>query len=149
MSCNAVHYVFAHVSEPYILPLNVGFPIGPLDTSDIFNSFIILETHYNNPTAASNLPLDSSGVRVYYTNTLRPNHGGSITLGDAKVSFPSLTNGASIVHRQSNCPSVALGYMLGSGPNDYQTVNLGRQIATSLNVFASFLHMHRLIAFFC
>ena len=90
---------------------------------------------------------DSSGVKVYYTNTLRANHGGSLELGDHSVKFPQLPDGNSAVHRQSNCPSVATQFSLGTDTKNYQQLVFKKQLTSSLNVFGSFLHMHRSIFF--
>ncbi|CAM9101397.1 unnamed protein product [Ectocarpus fasciculatus] len=60
------------------LPDDVGFLFG--NESGGLNSLRV-QTHYNNPDGVSGMN-DSSGVRVYYTEELRPMHMGLVKLGD-------------------------------------------------------------------
>lgn len=63
------------------LPTDVGFRMG--NASGGFKS-LSLETHYDNPNGDMDM-VDSSGVRVYYTEELRPIDMGVIKLGDPNV----------------------------------------------------------------
>ncbi|CAN0200834.1 unnamed protein product [Ectocarpus sp. 12 AP-2014] len=65
------------------LPDDVGFLFG--NESGGFNSLNI-QTHYNNPDGVSG-ETDSSGVRVYYTEELRPIQMGLMKLGDPFVAL--------------------------------------------------------------
>lgn len=65
------------------LPDDVGFLFG--NESGGFNSLNI-QTHYNNPDGVSG-ETDSSGVRVYYTEELRPMQMGVMKLGDPSVAL--------------------------------------------------------------
>ncbi|CAN0512619.1 unnamed protein product, partial [Ectocarpus sp. 12 AP-2014] len=65
------------------LPDDVGFLFG--NESGGFNSLNI-QTHYNNPDGVSG-ETDSSGVRVYYTEELRPIQMGVMKLGDPFVAL--------------------------------------------------------------
>ncbi|CAM9180093.1 unnamed protein product [Ectocarpus sp. 4 AP-2014] len=65
------------------LPDDVGFLFG--NESGGFNSLNI-QTHYNNPDGVSGKN-DSSGVRVYYTEEVRPIQMGVMKLGDPFVSL--------------------------------------------------------------
>ncbi|CAM9614565.1 unnamed protein product [Ectocarpus sp. 13 AM-2016] len=65
------------------LPDDVGFLFG--NESGGFNSLNI-QTHYNNPDGVSGKN-DSSGVRVYYTEELRPIQMGLMKLGDPFVAL--------------------------------------------------------------
>ncbi|CAM9945358.1 unnamed protein product [Scytosiphon promiscuus] len=83
------------------LPDDVGFLLG--NSSSGFSS-ISMETHYNNPDGVTGLT-DSSGVRVYYTEELRPMDMGILKFGDPKlvldqVPMPDGKSGISF-----NCPS--------------------------------------------
>ncbi|CAN0322479.1 unnamed protein product [Ectocarpus fasciculatus] len=75
------------------LPDDVGFLFG--NESGGFNSLNI-QTHYNNPDGVSGMN-DSSGVRVYYTEELRPIQMGVLKLGDPHVDLAeqSLPDGKS------------------------------------------------------
>ncbi|CAM9780153.1 unnamed protein product, partial [Laminaria digitata] len=63
-----------------------------------------LQTHYNNPDEIEGL-VDDSGVRVYYTNELRPINMGVIQLGDPFVTL----DGVAVPEGKSSfsfqCPS--------------------------------------------
>lgn len=70
-------------SSDYNLPEDVGFRFG--EASGGFSS-VSVQTHYNNPDENVGVK-DSSGVRVYYTEELRPMDMGTMELGDPKVSL--------------------------------------------------------------
>ncbi|CAM9217380.1 unnamed protein product, partial [Hapterophycus canaliculatus] len=65
------------------LPTDVGFLTG--NSSSGFHS-ISLQTHYDNPNGDVGMR-DSSGVRVYYTEELRPIDMGVMKLGDPNVAL--------------------------------------------------------------
>ncbi|CAM9105653.1 unnamed protein product, partial [Hapterophycus canaliculatus] len=83
------------------LPIDVGFLMG--NVSGGFSS-LALETHYNNPNGDTGMT-DSSGVRVYYTEELRPMNMGVMQLGDPSLSLEgfSLPEGKSSI--SFSCPS--------------------------------------------
>ncbi|CAM9885372.1 unnamed protein product, partial [Laminaria digitata] len=74
-------FLWAPGSSDIVLPDDVGFLLG--NASGRFLS-VGLQTHYNNPDEVEGL-IDDSGVRVYYTDELRPIHMGVIQLGDPFV----------------------------------------------------------------
>lgn len=94
-------FVWAPGSSDTVLPDDVGFLLG--NASGRFLSLAI-EAHYNNPDEVEGL-IDDSGVRVYYTEELRPIHMGVIQLGDPFVGLrdESLPEGKSAYSFQ--CPS--------------------------------------------
>lgn len=63
----------------FIFPDNVGISVEKK------RRFAVMETHYDNPTNEDGL-VDSSGVRIYYTNTEREHKAGSLLIGDSLVS---------------------------------------------------------------
>lgn len=63
------------------LPTDVGFRTG--NASGGFHS-MSLQTHYDNPNGDVGMR-DSSGVRVYYTEELRPIDMGVMKLGDPNI----------------------------------------------------------------
>lgn len=94
-----------------------------------------METHFDNPDGVR--LNDTNGVRIHYTNTRRQYVAGSLQTGDAVVSRsfglrrPDGTRGppATIISGlpyQHSCPSECTN-----------------RFSQPLNVFSSFLHMHR------
>ncbi|XP_018333725.1 MOXD1 homolog 1 [Agrilus planipennis] len=56
------------------LPEHVGLPLSPRTPS-----FYMLEVHFDNPSMKKSV--DTSGLRLQYTNKLRPNEGGVMVTG--------------------------------------------------------------------
>eukprot|EP00752_Nemacystus_decipiens_P002626 g2458.t1 len=105
------------------LPDDVGFLFG--NASGGFTS-VNVQTHYNNPNGDEGL-VDSSGVRVYYTEELRQSDMGVMQLGDPFIfleGFP-LPDGKLSV--SFDCPS--------SCTEEHFE-------AEEVTVFSHFLHMH-------
>ncbi|KAJ8300644.1 hypothetical protein KUTeg_022163, partial [Tegillarca granosa] len=75
-SCYAVYLAWAIGGEAFYFPQNVGMSIGT--SSD--PTFFVMETHYDNPTMRTDM-VDNSGIRVYYTPTLRQYDAGVIETG--------------------------------------------------------------------
>lgn len=107
------------------MPQEAGFRMGT--TADDIQH-IVLEIHYDNPGSVAG-QIDNSGVILYYTDTdnARANDASTVVLGDPLVTFPTIPAGASLHHIEGVCPESCTRKRLGT---------------TSLNVFASFLHMH-------
>ena len=102
--CNSNYadiFVWAPGSSDMALPDDVGFLLG--NASGRFESLRI-EIHYNNPDEVEGV-IDDSGVRVYYTEELRPINMGVIQLGDPFVELggTALPEGKSSYSFQ--CPS--------------------------------------------
>nr|CAD7578455.1 unnamed protein product [Timema californicum] len=74
--CKRVLAAWAMGAPPFVYPEEAGLPIGGPD----FNSYVMLEIHYNNPEKRSDW-VDSTGVRLYISPTLRKYDGGVIELG--------------------------------------------------------------------
>nr|CAD7415206.1 unnamed protein product [Timema cristinae] len=62
-------------SQGEMFPSHVGLPLA----EDHRSTFFMLETHYDNPMFRS--AVDSSGVRVFYSNKLREYDGGMLVSG--------------------------------------------------------------------
>ncbi|KAK3088637.1 hypothetical protein FSP39_021673 [Pinctada imbricata] len=60
----------------FYFPENVGMPIGEEDDASMF----IMETHYNNPQKRMDY-VDNSGIRIWYTPTLRQHDSGLLMAG--------------------------------------------------------------------
>nr|XP_054770329.1 dopamine beta-hydroxylase-like [Lytechinus pictus] len=86
LACSQVIGAWAMGAEAFVYPEEAGIAIGGPSTS----SYIMIEIHYNNPARKSGIQ-DSSGLRFYYTPTLRPFDAGIIELGliyTPKLSIP-------------------------------------------------------------
>lgn len=100
-----------------LYPENVGILV------DGSRPFLTMETHFNNADGLSDA-VDSSGIKIYYTNTIRQNQAGSLMLGDAIVSRePDVIQSG--FRYQHTCPSECTS-----------------RFPKPINIFASFLHMH-------
>ncbi|KAK3088535.1 hypothetical protein FSP39_020262 [Pinctada imbricata] len=74
--CGNIWIAWATGGESFYFPDEVGMPLGEPGDNDV----LILETHYNNPGRRSDF-IDSSGMRITYTPTLRPHDAGLLTAG--------------------------------------------------------------------
>lgn len=75
---------------------NFGFRIGKTGFK-----YLVMQLHWNNPEAVDHY-YDTSGIRLYYTETLRPNDGGILTTGQMYLELPG---GRRDVKIEGNCPS--------------------------------------------
>jgi len=73
-------YAWAPGVEEFVLPSNVGLPLGGTDGYVA----VRVETHYDNPRFVSG-ERDNSGVRIYWTPTLRQYNMGVMAIGDPIV----------------------------------------------------------------
>ncbi|XP_025190486.1 MOXD1 homolog 1-like [Melanaphis sacchari] len=73
--CVSPVVTWAMGSDGQFLPDHIGVPIGGREM------YYMLEVHYDNPTLKK--VMDNSGVRVYYTEDLRPNDAGIMAVGMA------------------------------------------------------------------
>lgn len=88
------------------------------------NNIVVMETHYDNPNLEGNA-FDNSGVRLYYTDTMRKHEAGSLHIGDRFV-FLAGEKVMDDVPYQFTCSS-----------------NCTRKFARPVQLFSSFSHMHR------
>ncbi|CAM9371631.1 unnamed protein product, partial [Hapterophycus canaliculatus] len=116
-------FVWAPGTADSELPINVGFLMGTMSSG--FSS-LSLQTHYNNPNGDTGMT-DSSGVRVYYTEELRPMNMGVMQLGDPSVALRGepLTDGKFGI--SFGCPSSCTEEHFEAG---------------EVKIFYHFLHMH-------
>lgn len=63
-------------ADAFIYPKEAGLSVG----GELFNQYIMLEVHYNNPERIKGT-VDSSGIEFYLTKTLRKYDAGVIELG--------------------------------------------------------------------
>eukprot|EP00903_Cladosiphon_okamuranus_P022592 g20787.t1 len=116
-------YAWAPNVDGVALPEEAGFLFG--NATGGFVS-VAVDIHYDNPNEVTGL-VDNSGVRVYYTEELRPMDMGIITLGDPFLSLigEPLPQGKSYV--AFGCPS--------SCTEEHFEVE-------SVTIFSHFLHTH-------
>ncbi|XP_043962058.1 DBH-like monooxygenase protein 2 homolog [Gambusia affinis] len=80
-ACFGVVASWAIGGRAYELPENTGIPIGGTQSDTHYR----LEIHYNNPQKKEGI-IDSSGLRLYYTDKLRQHDVGILTTGVFPVS---------------------------------------------------------------
>ena len=95
----ATLFAWAPGSSDLALPDHVGVVLGT-------GRFLSLEvqTHYNNPDGVEGV-IDDSGVRVYYTEELRPMHMGVMQLGDPAVILEGVALPEGKSSHSFHCPS--------------------------------------------
>ena len=102
-------------------PLDAGFPIGPSETFDT----ILIEVHYDNPQLKAGI-VDDSGLKWYYTDSLRTHDTGIMIIGH-------LVNSAMRIPPQTES-FVINGYCPGSCTRS--------KFTEPINVIASLPHSH-------
>nr|WDE40212.1 dopamine beta hydroxylase-like protein [Schizocardium californicum] len=121
-SCKHVLGAWAMGAEPFIYPKEAGVPLG----GPGFSRYVVLEVHYNNPDLREG-SIDASGIKFYYTPTLRPHDAGIMELGliySSKMAIPPQSEGFILDgYCTPGCTDEGL-------PND------------GIKVFASQLHTH-------
>jgi hypothetical protein len=124
--CASPLWVWTPGASAFQLPSDVGVPLSGGDTRSVRRAFV--ELHYEIDASASFV--DSSGVRVWYTDRLRPHDAGVIELGvpTAELSLPVGKKAFSLT---------AVCRVHGDTDADAATVALA-----GVTFFASHLHMH-------
>ncbi|XP_043230467.1 dopamine beta-hydroxylase-like isoform X1 [Amphibalanus amphitrite] len=120
--CKRVLAAWAMGADPLVYPEEAGLPIGGPD----FNPYVMLEVHYNNPNLKRG-HRDSSGVRLTYTERLRPHDASVMELGleyTDKMAIP---------------PGMASFELSGYCVPECTAVGL---LQAGIRVFASQLHTH-------
>jgi hypothetical protein len=119
--CRSLAYGWAVGAGDYPLPAEAGFAVGP-DPDSIH--YVILETHYNNPTMMVGVN-DRSGVDLILTDQLRQHEVGVFWMGDVFTSGKPIPAQTADYGVEGECLAKCTSYW------DHE-----------INVFASFLHMH-------
>ncbi|KAG9509733.1 Dopamine beta-hydroxylase, partial [Fragariocoptes setiger] len=126
-SCKRVIVAWAMGAAPFEYPEQVGLAIGGHN----YNRYVMLEVHYNNPELRNDF-IDSSGLRVHYTNELRDNDAGVLEVGleyTDKNSVPPGIRTTLAGFCVAECTRVAMQTSL----NEPQE---------GINIFAAQLHTH-------
>ncbi|KAL9979555.1 hypothetical protein ACROYT_G017233 [Oculina patagonica] len=113
--------------EAFYYPPHAGFPLGTSDTPRNF----LLEMHYDNPENVAG-QVDSSGVRIYYTDKLRKYDSGCLAAGvktdEWHIIPPKQKDWMSVGYCTEKCTnSILKSTSLPGG---------------GINVFAALLHTH-------
>ncbi|KAJ3212464.1 hypothetical protein HDU82_001315 [Entophlyctis luteolus] len=135
-ACSKFSLAWAPGAGLTIYPPNAGFAIvrflqffaltvrmKGLGTNAI--QYFALQIHYNNQNALSGV-VDSSGLRLYYTDHLRPNDIGILTIGTETINSP----GSSLSYTATEpnvCPS-----------------SCTKKFPGQLNIISNAFHMHTL-----
>lgn len=118
-------YGFAPGQGPYAPPENVG---GPLGMSNMGHRSFLIEVHYNNPQLLQDV-VDDSGVRFYWSRTLREFQLGTAVMGDPGTNLNGTTVGdeAGIYSHAFTCPADCSSAFFADG---------------NVTVLSQNLHMH-------
>ncbi|XP_066941219.1 MOXD1 homolog 1-like [Macrobrachium rosenbergii] len=122
--CTSILVAWAVGGEGTFTPKHAGFPLGEEHGGA---TYFMMELHYENPNLRKGI-VDNSGLRIYYTENLRPYDAGILMLGHTVSPMQLIPPGQhwlSIGHCSSNCTSNNL-------PEN------------GINVFAGILHAHLL-----
>ena len=111
--------------EPFFYDKQYGIPIG-IDYSE----YLLLEVHYDNPNFITGL-IDNSGIRLYYTDTLRDIDVGGIWLGTYWSPQQFLLPYKDNIQYTSICSNKCINNVLSGNEFD------------EFNVIASSLHAHK------
>jgi len=122
--CSTAAYAWAIGSEGLTFPVNVG-----LEMSVDYISYVKLQIHYDNPDEVSGV-VDSSGLKIYYTPTLREHTAGmlqfGLELGAWQFIPPGMEDAVNIAYCMSEC----------TGADDSGIPETG------VYMFSAFLHAH-------
>jgi Copper type II ascorbate-dependent monooxygenase, C-terminal domain/Copper type II ascorbate-dependent monooxygenase, N-terminal domain len=86
---------------PFVLPSNMGFPLGAANQG--FRSFS-MQIHYDNPELLKDI-VDNSGVRIYFVNESRPIQVGMFEVGDPFVFLENQPVGGGVQEHTFECSS--------------------------------------------
>uniref|UniRef100_A0A915DXV7 Tyramine beta-hydroxylase n=1 Tax=Ditylenchus dipsaci TaxID=166011 RepID=A0A915DXV7_9BILA len=120
-SCSKVIAAWSMGVGPVVYPPQAGMPIGGLG----FVPFLMIEIHYDNAWLQANLT-DSSGIRITYTDQLRPHDAGIMELGLIYSDVNSIPPMQKAFPITGYCPADCTKQF----PQD------------GINIFASQLHAH-------
>eukprot|EP00775_Hariotina_reticulata_P006322 gene6322-6557_t len=98
MICEQFYMLLTPNQTAHEMPPTAGIPMGTSSTK-----YLALELHYNNPELVSGIKDERAGIRVYYTDKLRPQDMGLITLNQPVLAIPP-----GVAHYPANvsvCPS--------------------------------------------
>ncbi|KAI8898983.1 PHM/PNGase F domain-containing protein [Globomyces pollinis-pini] len=118
-----IYLAWAKGGQSRVYPTNMGKPLG---TEDL--KYMVIESHYNNPSKVGGTVDPGSGFRMSITDQLRPIDVGMWTLGvsPSDIALPPQQKTTLISECGTKCTS-----RVGAIPED------------GINLLASQLHMHK------
>ncbi|KAJ8681301.1 hypothetical protein QAD02_017088 [Eretmocerus hayati] len=120
--CKKVLAAWAMGADAFVYPEEAGLPIGGED----FNSFVMLEVHYNNPELHAG-HIDSSGIGFIFSSSLRKYDAGVIELGLEYTDKMAIPPGQEAFELSGHCITECTG--VGLAP-------------AGIRIFGSQLHTH-------
>jgi dopamine beta-monooxygenase len=123
-STQALIYGWAGGEWAFALPSEVGMHVG---SGGSFSSFRI-EIHYDNPGLKEG-GFDSSGIRLYYTNTIRPVEIGVTPFGDPRMMLEDQPVGTGLTEHKFSCPGSCTSSFIGKDEH--------------VTVLQEYAHMHQ------
>ncbi|KAK3087968.1 hypothetical protein FSP39_012921 [Pinctada imbricata] len=124
--CGNAWVAWATGGEAFYFPDNVGLPVGEPGDTDV----IIMQTHYNNPGLKTGI-VDSSGMRITYTPTLRHHDAGCLSTGVLVNPWQLVPPGIQDFRSAGFCPKECLSKGLSN-------------MKSGINVFGILQHAHLL-----
>ena len=124
-------YAWAPGDKGFALPDDVGFPF--LNGEN--NQAIHMQIHYNNPRLIPGMK-DSSGLRLYYSNTERTHRAGMLETGDPHMALFGEEISDGLTKYSFTCPGACSSSMLAAGKR-----RIGANEET-ITILAEGLHMH-------
>jgi len=121
--CNTAAYAWAIGGEGMTFPANIG-----LEMSLDYLYYVRMQIHYDNPDQLAGV-IDSSGLRIYYTSTLRDNEAGLMEFGLSLGAWQFIPAGMDQAINTAYC-------MAGC------TNATGALPETGVYAFSAFLHAH-------
>ncbi|XP_030638796.1 DBH-like monooxygenase protein 1 homolog [Chanos chanos] len=125
ITCETVVFAWAIGGEGFTYPPHVGLSIG----TAIDPVYVLMEVHYDNPFLQKGV-LDSSGLRLFYTTTLRRYDAGVIETGVWVSLYHMLPPGMDEYVTEGHCTRECLQESLDS------------EMPEGIQVFAVLLHAH-------
>jgi len=123
--CTSVMFAWAIGGGKFYFPSHSGYPLGGANDP----TYIRMETHYDNPAQKSGY-VDASGLRLWYTSTLRSNDAGVLETGMKVSPEHVIPPKASSFLNKGFCSSTCLSQAFGSS------------VPTGIKVFATMVHTH-------
>ncbi|KAJ3216242.1 hypothetical protein HDU67_009752 [Dinochytrium kinnereticum] len=121
-ACGEFTFSWVPGSSGSSYPDTAGIPIGVGENA---NRYFSLQVHYNNPEQDAGV-VDRSGIKVWYTKTLRKYDVGVLTLGSISISIPPNSLEPTVL-KPNLCPSTCTSKFPGP-----------------ITLLSSGIHMHNL-----
>ncbi|XP_018599031.1 DBH-like monooxygenase protein 1 homolog isoform X1 [Scleropages formosus] len=125
LTCETVVFAWAIGGEGFTYPPHAGLSIG----TSIDPVYVLMEVHYDNPALQQGV-VDSSGLRLYYTPTLRRYDASVIEMGVWVSLYHMLPPGLQEYVSEGHCTQECL------------QESLDQEMPSGIRVFAVLMHSH-------